>query len=117
MNGDPILTVVFFRTKLGREPVRDWLKDLDKEDRKVIGKDIKLVQFRWPLGMPIVRKIEASLWEVRPRLIGGRIVRIFFTVRGNQMVLLHGIIKKSQKTPSSALKLARSRRDLWQSGW
>ena len=44
MNNEPILRVIFFRTELGREPVREWLKDLDQDDRKVIGEDIKLVQ-------------------------------------------------------------------------
>ena len=117
MSSEPILTVVFFRTELGREPVREWLRDLDAEERKMIGEDVKLVQFRWPLGMPLVRKIEADLWDVRTHLSGGRIVRVFFTVQRNQMALLHGIIKKSQKTPERDLKLARSRRDLWQSGW
>lgn len=62
MSSEPILTVVFFRTELGREPVREWLRDLDAEERKMIGEDVKLVQFRWPLGMPLVRKIEADLW-------------------------------------------------------
>lgn len=97
--------------------MRDWLKELDKEDRKTIGEDIKLVQFRWPLGMPRVRKLEADLWEVRTRLSGARIVRVFFTIRGTQMALLHGIIKKSQKTPKGDLNLARSRRNLWQGEW
>ena len=62
MSSEPILTVVFFRTELGREPVREWLRDLDTEERKMIGEDVKLVQFRWPLGMPLVRKIEPDLW-------------------------------------------------------
>jgi phage-related protein len=59
------LQVVFYKSDSGKEPVRDWLKKLDKEDRKVIGEDIKTVQFGWPLGMPLVRKIEKGLWEVR----------------------------------------------------
>lgn len=46
MNEDLILRVVFFRTSSGREYVRDWLKGLEKEDRKAIDEDIKLVQFR-----------------------------------------------------------------------
>jgi len=46
MNDELLLRVVFFRTNLGREPVRDWLKRLNKEDRKKIGEDIKVVQFR-----------------------------------------------------------------------
>ena len=116
MDPDIILNVVFFLTNSGREPVRDWLKSLDKEDRKVIGEDIKLVQFRWPLGMPLVRKIEADLWEVRGRLSGGRITRVFFTVRNNEMALLHGFIKKSQKTPAKDIELAQRRKNLWLNG-
>lgn len=115
MNGEPILNVVFFRTDTGREPVREWLKSLDKKDRKAIGEDIKLVQFRWPLGMPLVRKMETDLWEVRSNLSGGRIARVFFTVGGSEMALLHGFIKKSQKTPQRNLNLACNRKNLWQS--
>ena len=111
-----ILTVVFFITDSGREPVREWLKGLDKKDRKAIGEDIKLVQFRWPLGMPLVRKMEANLWEVRSHLSGGRIARVFFTVRSNEMALLHGLIKKSQRTLSKDLQLARKRKNLWLGG-
>jgi len=116
MDSDIILNVVFFRTNSGREPVRDWLKSLDKEDRKVTGEDIKLIQFRWPLGMPLIRKMEADLWEVRSRLSGGRIARVFFTVRNSEMVLLHVFIKKSQKTPAKDLELAQQRKNLWLNG-
>jgi phage-related protein len=80
MSDDLILRVVFFRTSTGREPVRNWLQRLDREDRKVIGEDIKVVQFRWPLGLPLVRKMETDLWEVRSHLSGGRIARVFFTI-------------------------------------
>ncbi len=113
MSDLPILHVLFFRLQSGREPVRDWLMSLAKDDRKSIGEDIKLVQFRWPLGMPLVRKLEADLWEVRSRLPGGRIARIFFTVSGQEMVLLHGFVKKSEKTPQNDLELARGRKRLW----
>lgn len=110
---DAILTVTFFLTESGREPVREWLKELNREDRKTIGEDIKLVQFRWPLGMPLVGKMEADLWEVRSRLDGGRIARVLFTVQNGEMALLHGFVKKSRKTPAQDLQLARKRRNLW----
>ncbi len=116
MNTDSVLRVVFFLTDSGREPVRDWLKSLDKEDRKIIGEDIKLVQFRWPLGMPLVRKMEADLWEVRSHLNSGRIARVLFTVRDGEMALLHSFIKKSSKTPTNDLELARQRKNLWLRG-
>ncbi|RME50401.1 MAG: type II toxin-antitoxin system RelE/ParE family toxin [Caldilineae bacterium] len=102
------LRVVFYRTESGTEPVRDWLKSLPKEEKKIIGQDIKTVQFGWPLGMPLVRKVDRDLWEVRSHL-PNRTARILFTVSDGVMVLLHGFIKKSQKTPASALALAKRR--------
>lgn len=116
MTNEPVLRVVFFRTESGREPVREWLMKLDKEDRKVVGEDVKLAQFRWPLGMPLVRKLESDLWEVRSHLPAGRIARVFFTIRSGEMALLHGFIKKAQKTPLQDLELARDRRNLWLNG-
>ena len=104
----PRLRVAFFRTEAGREPVREWLKALPREARKTIGEEIKTVQFGWPLGMPLVRKMEPELWEVRTRL-ENKIARIFFTVEQDVMVLLHGFIKKGQKTPKKELDLVRKR--------
>ena len=115
MNGDSILRVVFFRTNAGREPVREWLRSLDSADRKTIGEDIKLVEFGWHMGMPLVRKIESDLWEVRSHLTRRRIARVLFTVQGYQMALLHGLIKKSQKIQQHDLNLARNRKNLWRS--
>ena len=59
------LAVRFFRTSGGGEPVRKWLKELPKQERKAIGDDIRTMQFGWPVGMPLVRKMEEGLWEIR----------------------------------------------------
>ena len=107
-NGDIILKVVFFRTLNGKEPVREWLLGLPQEQRKAIGTDIKIVQYSWPLGMPVVRKMAADLWEVRITIFNG-IARVLFTVDGSLMILLHGFIKKSQKTPENELECAMHR--------
>ena len=88
--------------------MRDWLRELSATDRKTIGEDIKTVQFGWPLGMPLVRKLDKDLWEVRIRL-EGRIARVLFTVSTGRIVLLHGFIKKSQATPKPELDLAKDR--------
>jgi phage-related protein len=88
--------------------VREWLKSLSVDDKKTIGEDIKTVQYGWPIGMPVVRKIEPGLWEVRSSL-KNRIARVLFTVENDYMVLLHGFIKKSQKTPLEDLRLAKER--------
>ena len=108
MNSDIRLQVVFFKTNTDTEPAREWLKNLNKKDKKTIGEDLKTVQFGWPLGMPLVRKLEPGLWEVRIHL-DNRIARVLFTVHTGFMVLLHGFIKKSQKTPANDLEIARQR--------
>jgi phage-related protein len=114
MNGtEPILSVAFFRTATGREPVREWLKLLPREHRRILGEDIKTVQFGWPLGMTLVRKLDQGLWEIRSRLPAG-IARVLFTTGERQMILLHGFIKKSQKTPQQDLELAKTRLRLLQ---
>ncbi|RLA02489.1 MAG: type II toxin-antitoxin system RelE/ParE family toxin [Gammaproteobacteria bacterium] len=110
MNDEFVLKVYFYQSEAGNEPVREWLKSLDKVDMKVIGEDIKTVQLRWPLGMPLIRKLEAGLWEVRSHLTGKRIARVLFTVHDDEMVLLHGFEKDSKKTPKADLELARKRR-------
>lgn len=105
----PTLSVRFYQASSGVEPVRDWLRNaLSADARKCVGSDIKTVQFGWPLGMPLVRKIEPDLWEVRSHLPEG-IARVFFTTHGANMVLLHGFVKKSQATPKAELELARRR--------
>jgi phage-related protein len=105
---EPLLTVVFYKTGGGNEPVREWLKGLKREDRKTIGEDIKTVQFGWPLGMPLIRKVEPAIWELRSGISQG-IARVLFTVEGHTMMLLHGFVKKSQKTPRTELRTAHQR--------
>ena len=89
---DFILVVNVYRTEAGNEPVRAWLRELSRDDKRIIGEDIKTAQLGWPLGMLLIRKMDKKLWEVRSHLPDG-IARVFFTVDGNQMILLHGFIK------------------------
>ncbi len=111
MDSDKIIQAVFYCTAAaGTEPVRDWLKSLSVEDRKLIGEDIKAVEWKWPQGLPLVRKMEPGLWEIRT-ILPQRKSRVLFTVYGPFLVLLHGFIKKDQKTPKEDLDLAKKRRD------
>jgi len=105
------VTVAFFRTAAGNLPVREWLKDLDPEDRKIVGDDLRTVELGWPLGMPLCRSLSSyqGLWEVRSALPGNREARVLFCLAESQMVLLHGFMKKTQKTPAADLNLAVKR--------
>jgi len=103
------VTCCFLRSAVGREPVREWLKALDDDDRKVIGEDIKDVEFSWPVGMPLCRALGKGLWEVRSELALGRIARVLFCIHQGQMVLLHAFVKKTQKMPDADRDLGRKR--------
>ena len=108
MPTDRPIPVLFFQLDSGREPVREWLKELSRNDRRTIGEDIKTLQFGWPIGMPLARKMGNNLWELRSTLSSG-ISRTFFTIFQNKIVLLHGFVKKSQKTPANELATAKRR--------
>lgn len=101
----------FYHTAGGAEPVRDWLIKLDEDDRRAIGADIRTVEYGWPIGMPTCRSLKrGGLWEVRTDLAGNRIARVIFAIVDGEMALLHGFIKKTQKTPDTDIDLALKRK-------
>jgi phage-related protein len=100
----------FFETGTGRKPVKEWLLDLARDDRRLVGKDIQKVEFGWPIGMPYCRPLGHGLWEVRSDLTDGTIARVMFCIVAGEMVLLHGFIKKTQKTPAKEIDLALKRK-------
>jgi phage-related protein len=111
------IEAIFYRSEAGGEPVREWLKSLPKQERKLIGQDVMTVEFGWPVGMPVSRPLGQGLHEVRTDLPGNRIARLLFYVnRFNRMVLLHGFIKKTRRTSADDLKLALSNKAKHQRG-
>lgn len=109
MDAGKHIKVRFYRLPSGREPVRDWLKSLTSEEKLIIGTDIKTVEFGWPVGLPVCRSLGDGLWEVRSTL-KNRIARVIFYISGESMWLLHGFVKKQQKTPVADLETARKRK-------
>lgn len=102
---------VFYRTASGADIVREWIKALSKEDRKAVGDDLRSLEFRWPVGMPLSRPLGGGLHELRCRLPSDRIARlIFFVSADEELVVLHGFIKKTRATPAGELEKARSRK-------
>jgi phage-related protein len=109
MDANKHITVRFYRLPSGREPVRDWLKGLSPQERLTVGTDIKTVEFGWPVGLPVCRSLGDGLWEVRSSF-NRRIGRVIFYVSDGTMWLLHGFIKKQQKTPVADMDIARRRK-------
>ena len=104
-----VLNINFYKTKAGNEPVLEWLREQDADTRKRIGDDLRTVQIGWPLGMPLVGKMGGGIYEVRVGLADG-IARLLFFQSGDQLVIVEGFIKKSQKTPPRILDNAKSRK-------
>lgn len=101
--------VVFYRSAAGTEPVRDWLRSLPAEDRRKVGIDLATIQVGWPVGMPLCRSLGEGLWEVRSGLASRRIARVLFFIQEGRIGVVHGFIKKTRKTPTEDLALARRR--------
>ena len=118
MNTKPELRVVFFRTDRGNDPVREWLEGLGERDEIIIDTDITVVAENWPsvVRTSLIKKLkgEENLWEIRSRISEGkRIARVVFTIEAGEIILLHGFVKKSQRTPRKDLRIARRRNKLW----
>jgi phage-related protein len=109
VSGAARIELLFYRSAAGNEPVRDWLVDLPEPHRRAIGMDLQRVQYRWPVGMPLVRPMGKGLFEVRTPLADGTAARVLFCFHEGELYALHAFIKKAQKTPEAELKLARMR--------
>jgi phage-related protein len=105
---DVAFEVNFYKTAAGNEPVRDWLKDLDKGPRKTVGSDIWTVQVMWPMGKPLVDSFGKGMWEVRSTHDGTE-YRVLFGIIGSTMHLLHGFVHKTKATPQADKNLGYSR--------
>ena len=102
------IPVRFYQENSGNEPVREWLRKLPTRDKKIIGRDIRIVQIDWPVEGSLVKPLGNGIWEIRSRL-DNRIARVLFVFSNGEIVLLNGFIKKTQKTPKQEIELARKR--------
>ncbi len=103
------IELAFFRSSSGNEPVRDWLIGLPTANRREIGLDLQRVQYRWPVGMPLVRPLGKGLFEVRTPLPDGTTARVMICFHDGAVYALHGFIKKAQTTPAPDMEIARKR--------
>jgi phage-related protein len=100
----------FYVNPAGRKPVREWILELPEAGRHSVGKDIQKVEFGWPLGLPYCAPLGRGLWEVRSDLGSNRIARVIFCMGGGHMILVHGFIKTTQRTPRADIDLALKRK-------
>ena len=103
--------VFFYSTPRGSEVVLEWIRSFEPHERKQIGEDLRAVQLGFPLGLPLCRNLGGGLWEVRSTLTSRRELRlVFFHSRKHEaLVVVHGMIKKTQKIPAADIDIARKR--------
>jgi phage-related protein len=104
-----VIPVRFYSSEAGNEPVREWLRGLEAGDRRAIWIDLRRVQFRWPVGMPLVRNLKDGLWEVRSTLPSHRIARLILCGHEGVLIVLHGFIKKTQNEGDDGMKKRKPR--------
>jgi phage-related protein len=104
------IPLIFFRTSVGSEPVREWLKELPEVERHAIDADLLRAQWRWPIGMPLCRSMTGGLWEIRTDLPTKRTARVLLCLYQEHLVALHGFIKRTRATRDEDLALARRRK-------
>ncbi len=103
------IPALFYKNSNDKKPVRDWLLELSENDRKIIGQDIATVEYAYPVGMPTCRSLGNKLEEVRSDISDKRIARVIFSIKCGYIILLHGFIKKTQKTPKNEIDIALKR--------
>ncbi|MDR3424837.1 MAG: type II toxin-antitoxin system RelE/ParE family toxin [Alphaproteobacteria bacterium] len=103
------ISLVFWKSAAGREPVREWLNELSRNDQRTIGHDIAKVQFGWPIGLPVCRPLSRGLWEIRSSLPSKREARVLFGFHEGKVIALHAFIKKTRETPPEDLAIGRQR--------
>lgn len=99
--------VIFYEKENGTTPVQKFLDKLPVKHHAKALRDIDVLQkYGTALTEPHVKHIDGKLWELRIKS-ASNISRIFYFVPiGKTIVLLHGFIKKKQKTPSKEIKTA-----------
>jgi Phage derived protein Gp49-like (DUF891) len=121
----PLFPLIFWRSASGREPVREWLIGLSREDKKKIGTDFQRVQFGWPIGMPLCRPLGEGLFELRTSLSSRREARVLFGVQAGQIRVVHPksrqirflgscVHEENPATTAEDMALARQRLENWE---
>jgi len=97
------LPVFFYCMEAGHEPVRDWLNELDWQDRKTIATNLRRVQEQWLNGMPVCRTLGKGLWEVRTNLSSNRTARVLIFVDEESIGVVHASLRRLARHPRSTL--------------
>jgi len=102
--------IEFYKDSNGKEPLTDFLSNLPIKTRARVVKLIDLLaEYGVLLKEPYTRQIKSKIRELRVKDNLGHIRVFYFTFTGRRFVLLHGFLKKTDKTPPKEIELAEKR--------
>ena len=106
--------ILFYENENGRMPVREELESLSEPDQAKAAAHLSLLQEHGhALREPHVKHVRDKLMELRFKVSAGQYRIFFFFHVGDKMILVHGLQKKTQVTPSQDLKIALKRMKEW----
>lgn len=99
--------VEFYKTLENKCPVKEWMTTLNMKTKVKVFRHLELLErFGLELKEPYVKRLGDKLYEVRVKDQQGIYRIIYFAHTGKKFILLHGFVKKTQKTPKKELELA-----------
>jgi len=108
-------TVIFYRTVDGKCPVQEFIDSLPGKVAQKIVWVLKLLEDLEIVPSSYFKKLVGTeeIWEFRIQF-GSNTYRIFCFFIDNSVILIHGFVKKSQKTPAGEIERAEAyRRDFF----
>lgn len=106
--------LTYWKNSRGISPVFDFISQLsEKAVAKVYHALNFLEEFGPRVGLPHTKKIIGTkIWELR--ILGSDNIRVFYVLtKDNSVLVLHGFIKKRQKTDKKEIDIARTREEEW----
>lgn len=104
------LQIYYYLTESGKNPISNFINSLQPREQTKVDYLLRLLkEYGVQIGMPHAKKIQGtSLWELRIK--SKRVIRLFYAayLQGS-FVILHGFVKKTQKTPVKEIRLALRR--------
>lgn len=112
----PAWKIIYYESASGQKPVFEFIENLLPQTKaKIINTFNLLSEFGIKVGLPHAKKVtDTPLWELR--ILGQNNIRFFYIAVLNQtFLLLHGFVKKQQKTPTKEIEVAINRLGEYQS--
>lgn len=105
--------IYYYRTN-NKEPIKEFLDSIEKQTKEKVFRIFEHIEeygIRAPI--PNLKKLTGTeLWEIR--ILGKQSIRIIYLlIKNDDILVLHGFVKKTQKTPMKELNIAIKRHQEW----